>query len=111
MDTEVPEGLPQHLDPKHPDVDTAGIHRAHQQSEDRGGGEEKPAVDAHRDDGQDASSNTHKQCLLVFESQQRHIAICTRGEVVQQLFDRGSSLRHSSPSALIGPRLCNGAVV
>jgi len=58
---QVPEGLPQHLDPKHPDVDTAGIHRAHQQSEDRGGGEEKPAVDAHRDDGQDASSNTHKQ--------------------------------------------------
>ena len=58
---QVPEGLPQHLDTKRPGVDTAGVHRAHEQNEDKSGGEQKHAVDAHRDDCQDTSSNGNKQ--------------------------------------------------
>lgn len=57
----MPEGLPQHLDPKHPGVDAAGVHRDHQQDKDQGGGEEKRAVDAHSNDRQDASSSRNKQ--------------------------------------------------
>lgn len=58
---QVPEGLPQHLDTKRPDVDTAGIHGAHEQNEDKGGGEQKHAVGAHRDKREDTSSDRNKQ--------------------------------------------------
>lgn len=37
---QVPEGLPQHLHTKHPGVDRAGIHRAHEQNKDKCGGEQ-----------------------------------------------------------------------
>lgn len=58
---QVPEGLPQHLESKRPDVDTAGVHRAHEQKKGKGGGEQKRAVDAHGDNRQDTPSDTNKQ--------------------------------------------------
>lgn len=61
LDEQMPEGLPQHLDNKCPGVDAARIHGAQQQNEHKGGGEEQRAVDAHGDNSQDASSDTHKQ--------------------------------------------------
>lgn len=58
---QVPEGLPRHLDTKHPGVDKAWIHRGHEQNKDKGGGEQKRAIDAHRDNCQETSSNRNKQ--------------------------------------------------
>lgn len=58
---QVPEGLPRHLDTKHPDVDTAYIHREHEQNKDKGRDEEKWAVDSHGENSQDASSNRNVQ--------------------------------------------------
>lgn len=58
---QVPEGLPRHLDTKHPGMDTAGIHRAHKQNKDKGGDEEKHTVDAHCENSQDTSSDRKRQ--------------------------------------------------
>lgn len=58
---QVPEGLPRHLNSKHPDVDTVGIHGENKQNKDKGGGEEKCTIDAHGENSQDASYNRNTQ--------------------------------------------------
>lgn len=58
---QVPKGLPQHLHTEHPGVDRAGVHRAHKQNKGKGGGKQKCAVNAHRDNCQDTPSNRNKQ--------------------------------------------------
>ncbi|KAG7221280.1 hypothetical protein INR49_017345 [Caranx melampygus] len=64
MDTEVPEGLPQHLDTKHPGVDVGWIHKAQEQDGDDSGDEQESTVDAHSDSCQDTTSDSNKQEMV-----------------------------------------------
>lgn len=63
-------------------MDTAGIHRAHEQNKDKGGGEQKHAVDAHRENRQNTSSNRNKQV-----PEEKKLMLKNKAATISQLVD------------------------